>query len=253
VTAGGGSPDNFSAVAAPYADFRPGYPPELFEVVLTLPARRHRAWDCGAGNGQATIDLTAGFDEVLASDASAKQVARAARHPSVSWIVARAEAAPIAAASVDLVVAAQALHWFQHDRFYAEVQRVAAPGAAIAAWSYGAPEMHGEVGTLLASLMFDTLGAYWPPGREHVERGYRTIPFPFERISPPSLRLEYSWPLAQLIGYMRSWSATARYLEATGVDPVTEVEHALRGSWGDSQQARPIAWPLAMLAGRVTV
>jgi 2-polyprenyl-3-methyl-5-hydroxy-6-metoxy-1,4-benzoquinol methylase len=104
VTARGESPDHFSAVAAPYAEFRPSYPPELFGFVLTLPARRRRAWDCGAGSGQATIDLAVGFDEVLASDASAKQVARAARHPKVSWMVARAEAAPIAGASVDLVV-----------------------------------------------------------------------------------------------------------------------------------------------------
>ncbi|MFI5228847.1 MAG: hypothetical protein ACHQWU_07245 [Gemmatimonadales bacterium] len=99
--------------------------------------------------------------------------------------------------------------------------------------------------------MFETLGAHWPPGRQYVEQGYRTMSFPFERISSPALRLEHWWTLAQLTGYMRSWSAAARYVEATGIDPVAEVERTLRSLWGDPDQTYPIVWPLAMLAGRV--
>ena len=246
------APDHFSAVAASYAEFRPGYPPELFDFVASLAPRRHRAWDCGAGSGQATFDLAERFDEVIASDLSAEQVATAPVQPKVTWLVAPAESTPIEAASVDLVAVAQALHWFDHARFYEEVRRVASPGAAIAAWSYGIPAMDDVAGAVLRRLMLETLHGYWPRGREHVEQHYRTIPFPFDRINAPDFRLEQLWTFDQVAGYMRSWSATARYAKANGVDPVAAAERELRAHWPDAATPRRIEWPLAVLAGRVS-
>ncbi len=244
------TPDHFSAVAAPYAEFRPRYPTELFDFVASLAPRRHRAWDCGAGSGQATSDLAERFDEVIASDLSAEQVASAAPRTNVRWLVAPAESTPIEASSVDLVAVAQALHWFDHARFYDEVRRVASPGGAIAAWSYGIPAMEGDAGAVLRRLMLETLHGYWPRGREHVEQNYRTIPFPFERIAAPDFRLEQRWTLDQVVGYMRSWSATARFTKANGVDPVVDAERELRAHWTDAATPRRIEWPLALLVGR---
>ena len=123
--------DHFSTVSAGYAAFRPRYPRHLFEFVASVAQRRRRAWDCGAGSGQATVDLAEWFDETVGSDVSAEQIARAPAHPRVRWLVARAEAAPLAPASIDVIVVAQALHWFDHARFYDEVRRVAAPGTTI--------------------------------------------------------------------------------------------------------------------------
>ncbi|MGH2901258.1 MAG: class I SAM-dependent methyltransferase [Solirubrobacteraceae bacterium] len=242
--------DHFSTVSGAYAAFRPRYPRELFAFVASVAPSRERAWDCGAGSGQATLDLAEHFDEVVATDISAEQIARGPTHPRVRWLVAPAESTPLDTRSVDLVAVAQALHWFDHDRFYAEVRRVSKPGAAIAAWTYGPPTMEGAVGEALNRLMFETLGTYWPPERRYVETEYRTIPFPFERIPSPSLSLRENWTLPRVAGYARSWSASVRYAEANGVDAVYSFLRDSSTEWSDDRP-RQIVWPLVLLAGRV--
>jgi SAM-dependent methyltransferase len=243
--------DHFSGVSSGYAEFRPRYPRALFEFIADVAPNHDRAWDCGAGNGQASIDLAESFRQVVGSDLSAAQIGHAPAHTRISWVVAAAEAAPIAKKSVDVVTIAQALHWFDHARFYGEVRRVSVPGAAIVAWTYCPSKMEGEPGAIHDRLMFETLRGYWPPERWHVDTGYRSIPFPFERIEAPVLRLDERWPLTQLTGYMRTWSATSRYRKQHGVDPVVAVERELRAVWGDPDERRPISWPLVVLAGRV--
>jgi ubiquinone/menaquinone biosynthesis C-methylase UbiE len=243
--------DHFSSVSAAYSAFRPRYPRALFEF-LTAVAPRHRlAWDCGAGTGQATVNLAEYFDRVIGTDISAEQIARASRHEKITWLVCPAESTPLASGSVDLVTIAQALHWFDHARFNAEVRRVGAPRAVIAAWAYGAPLMDGEVGAVLRRAMFDTLGPYWPPERRHVYDEYRSIPFPFERIASPVLSLEEEWSAAQVAGYVRTWSATTKYRAAHVEDPVVAIERELAVVWGDPDRPRRIAWPLIVIAGQI--
>ena len=243
--------DHFSGVSSGYAEFRPRYPSALYEFIASVAPNHERVWDCGAGSGQASVDLAESFRQVVASDLSAAQITHGPAHPRISWVVATAEAAPIAKKTVDAVTIAQALHWFDHPRFYGEVRRVGVPGAAIIAWTYLPSKMEGDAGAIHDRLMFETLRGYWPPERWHVDTGYRAIPFPFERIEAPELRLDERWPLAQLIGYMRTWSATARYRKQHGVDPVIQVERELRAIWGDPEERRSISWPLVVLAGRV--
>jgi SAM-dependent methyltransferase len=244
-------PDHFSKLAAGYAAFRPGYPAELFDFLLSLAPSRRCVWDVGAGSGQATAALADRFDRVVATDLSAEQVQRAPRRPNVEWHVAPAEDVPmIASASVDLVTVAQALHWFDHARFYAEVRRVAVPGGVIAAWTYAAARMDGDVGALIHRYMYRDVGAYWPPERRYVDNEYRDIPFPFERLAAPVLSLENEWTVEQVSGYLRTMSATGRYVERHGADPVRPVEAELRELWGPAATRR-ITWPLVILAGRV--
>src|SRR6185369_14124298 len=107
--------DIFSAVSAGYAAFRPRYPRELFEFVAGVAPRRERAWDCGAGSGQATADLAEWFQQVAATDVSAEQVARGPKNPRIEWIVATAEASPLRPRMIDAITVAQALHWFDHE------------------------------------------------------------------------------------------------------------------------------------------
>lgn len=243
--------DHFSSVSTAYAAFRPHYPREVFDYVASVAPRRARVWECGAGSGQATTDLADRFDEVIATDVSAEQLGRAPARARIHRVVAAAEAAPIAPSCVDVVAIAQALHWFDHERFYAEVRRVATPGAAIVAWSYGSPKMEGDVGDALDRLMFETLKGYWPPERKHIIAEYRTIPFPFEPLAAPTLSLVEEWTLGRVAGYARSWSATVQYVAANGSDPVALFEAEARAVWS-KDEPRAITWPLAVLAGRVT-
>ena len=244
------APDHFSRVSDAYAAFRPHYPAALFDFLASLVPPSARVWDCGAGSGQATSDLANRVREVVATDLSAEQVARAPRSANVHWLVAAAEASPLRDATIDLTTVAQALHWFDHDRFYAEVRRVSRPGAMFAAWTYAPAAMDGEVGAALHRLMYGTVGPYWPAERRHVEAEYRTIPFPFQRMETPSLSLEEWWTPAHLAGYARTWSATARCVAKTGQDPVAAFEAELERVWGAGERRR-IVWPLVLLAGRV--
>jgi len=252
VTAPRASGDHFSGIAASYAAFRPHYPRKLFEFLATVSPDRRRAWDCGAGTGQAALGLAEFFAQVIATDISAAQFAHAPRHPRVQWCVAPAEYAPIESGSVDLVTVAQALHWFDHDRFYAEVRRVCVPGAVIAAWSYLAPRIEGDVGRVLRRFMLVDLKDYWPAERKHVDDRYASIPFPFERIAAPELQLECEWTLPHVAGYLRSMSPTARYERAHGVNPVDSVYDELARLWGDPDSTRRVVWPVVLLAGRVS-
>src|SRR5215208_4584902 len=83
--------DHFSRVATGYASYRPQYPQEMFAYIAGLTTGRDVAWDCGAGSGQATMSLLPYFDRIIATDASAAQLAAAPAHPKVSYHVARAE------------------------------------------------------------------------------------------------------------------------------------------------------------------
>ncbi|NJN88139.1 MAG: class I SAM-dependent methyltransferase [Leptolyngbyaceae cyanobacterium SL_7_1] len=120
--------DHFSDHAQNYAKYRPGYPTVLFDYLATLVERPEVAWDCATGNGQAALGLAAHFPTVYATDASAEQIAHAFPHERIHYRVASAESSGLANCSVDLVTVGLALHWFDRERFYQEVQRVVKPG-----------------------------------------------------------------------------------------------------------------------------
>ena len=135
--------DYFSRLAANDASFRPRYPPSLFDYLAQSCRQRQCAWDCACGSGQATLDLAARFACVIAADASAAQIAAALPHPHVRYRVASAAASALDSASVDIVTAAQALHWFELAPFDAEVERVLRPRGVLAVWTYGVVHVAG--------------------------------------------------------------------------------------------------------------
>ena len=104
---------------------------------------------------------------------------------------------------------------------------------------------------LVQDYYANTVGPWWPPSRALIESGYRTVPFPYEEIAPPSFRMESAWTLEQLLGYLGTWSATNRYIESTGRNPLEPLGAELRKAWGDPGATRRIAWPLSLRIGRV--
>ena len=245
--------DHFSKLAARYANFRPHYPTELFDYLATLAPRNVLVWDCAAGSGQATIDLARRFDKIIATDASAEQIGAATRLDNVEYRVALAESSGLPDESVGLLTVAQALHWFNHEQFFAEVKRVLRPNGIFAAWVYATNRVEGEdIDAIVQDYYSNVVGPYWPPERAMTENGYRTIAFPFTEITPPSFRMEVRWTLEQILDYFSSWSATNRFIKAKGGNPLEPLREALGKHWGDPTSHRLVKWPLTLRVCRKT-
>ena len=243
--------DHFSGVAGAYALRRPRYPDELFAFLAAETTRHDLAWDCAAGTGQATIPLSRHFRRVLATDQSAAMLAQAPPHSSIEYRTAPANASGLGPSTADLVTVAQALHWIDPEPFYAEVHRVLRPGGMLAVWTYGNQRLEDPaVDPTLWRFYQEVVGPFWPPQRRHVEAGYRTLPFPYPELRTPDFHMEQRWTLDQLLGYIGTWSATQRFREAKGYDPVAELARELQVSWGEPAASRRIVWPLSIRVGR---
>jgi len=246
-----GFKDHFSASAAGYAAFRPKYPPELFDFVAALPERRRVAWDCATGNGQAALPLAERFERVVATDASAEQIAHATPHPRVSYGVALEDESGLDGESVDLVTVAQALHWLRLERFFAEVRRVVVARGVLAVWCYTRPVLEGELDSILLRYYSQTCGPYWPADRKLVDQGYEGIPLPIDEVAAPPLHIESHLTLAEFGGYVRTWSATTTLARQISRDPVVGLENELRAPWGTDDERRLVRWPIRVRAGQV--
>lgn len=243
--------EHFSRDSAAYARFRPSAPEALFDWLASLCPARERAWDCGCGNGQASVMLAGRFDRVEATDISDSQLANALAHPRVTYRRMAAEEADLDPGAFDLVTVSQAAHWFDLGPFYAGVNRVLKPGGVLALWTYHLLEAGGNVDAVVRRYYGEILGTFWPPERRIVEEKYRSVPFPFAEIEAPAFTMEADWDLADLEGFMRTWSARMRYLESHGRDPLDLVSADLARAWGAAGEVRRIRWPLYMRVGRV--
>jgi SAM-dependent methyltransferase len=244
--------DHFAPQAGQYAAFRPSYPAAMIAAIAAHAPRRDCCWDVGTGSGQAAVMLAEHFTRVEATDASASQIAHAMPNPRVRYRVAPAERVPFDDASVDAVTIAQALHWFNLGEFYAEVRRVASPGAIIAAWSYGNIEVDAAVDAVVRWFYEERVGSYWPPERRHVEDRYTSLAFPFPRVELPAPSIEAMLDREALTGYISTWSALKRAREREGGDPLDEFRERLARVWPDASSSRRVCWPMIVLAGRVS-
>jgi SAM-dependent methyltransferase len=242
--------DHFSGHATAYAEARPHYPQALFEWLGVVAPSRGHVWDVGCGNGQASVALAGLFAGVHATDPSATQIAAATPHPRVHYAVESAETCSLADESVDLVTVAQALHWFDIERFVAEVRRVARPGAVLAAWCYGLMRIDAAIDPLILDFEHRVVGPWWPPERRHVDSGYASLPLPFETIAVPAFSMRHDWALAETLAYLGTWSAVQRHDAATGIDAIATFAPRLAALWGDPARRRTIEWPLSVLARR---
>lgn len=243
--------DHFSRLASQYAKYRPAYPGALFEALAELAPARHLAWDCATGNGQAALELAKRFEQVIATDASAEQIANAAPHERIEYRVEPAEHTSLDPASVDLITVGTAVHWFDFDAFYAEVRRAARPGGVIAVWTYHLVDIDPAIDPLLDRYYRDILGRYWAERIDYLDKKYRHLPFPFDEIEPPEVRMETDWTLDELLGFLASWSAVKGYVEDHGHHPLDEIVDGLKEGWGPPERRRTVVWPLHFRIGRI--
>jgi SAM-dependent methyltransferase len=215
--------DNFSIQSREYSVFRPVFPDALYEFIVQQVNGFNLAWDVATGNGQSAVKIAPYFEKVIATDISENQLAHAFQLPNIIYRAEAAEHSSLEANSVDLVVVSQALHWMDFDAFYPEVKRVAKPAAVIAAFVYSLLEAGDPViNNAISKFYFEDSAPYWDKERRWVDEAYTSIPFPFREIAAPPFTMEYQWTLADIAGYINTWSACQHYQKQTGRNLVEE-------------------------------
>ncbi|MFN9029393.1 MAG: class I SAM-dependent methyltransferase [Betaproteobacteria bacterium] len=237
----------FGAAAVRYAQARPRYPAAFFDWLCAQVPGHECAWDVGCGSGQATTALSAGFAKVIANDIDAQQLAQAPPLPNVQWINAPAEDTALAADSVDLALAASAIHWLDLDVFYPRLRRALRPGGVFVAVAYATTEVAAPLKAAIKEA-FSPLAPYWSEGNRRIWRGYADLPFPFDVIEAPVFAIELEWSIDEYLAFASTWSAALLYRQATGLDVAVAARDRLAPLWGEGRQR--IVMPLTMKAGR---
>lgn len=240
-----GGADHFSAIAKRYAEGRIEYPTKLYDFLANLCMQRELAWDCATGSGQAVKGLVDNFKSVIASDMSEELLKHTPMHPRVIYKNATAENSGIAASSVDLIVVAQAYHWFELGLFWKEAFRVLKDSGIVAIWGYTWPEVSSEVDSILESFKKE-ISFHWPVRSALLHREYVDVPVPtsFHELNSPRFEIELRWNLHSYLSHLRSWSAVRYYEESTGEDLVARFEKPFAEAFG--RNSVKVIWPLVL-------
>ena len=198
---------------------------------------------------QAAISLVKYFDRVVARDASEALLKCATQHPALTYHHALAEDSKLAERAVDLVTIATALHWFDQTRFHAEMHRVLRKGGVIAAWCYQVLRFDDPALDTVVDELCDEISVHWPPGSEHIRNAYRDLPWPYREISPASFEMIADYDCQEFAGYLGTWSAVARYVEAHGESALERFMIAVRRAWGHPTRRRVARFPLSLRVG----
>jgi SAM-dependent methyltransferase len=241
--------DHFSQLAARYVAHRPTYPLELVNFLADRAPRENVAWDCGCGSGQLSTLLAERFAKVYATDASAKQIENAVPHPRVTYSCTPAEASALESGMADLIVAAQAAHWFDLPDFYQEARRVGHSGSLLALVCYGIVKLDQQLDPIIDHFYFTVLGPYWPSERKYVEEGYRSFDFPFREFAAPEMQISVQWNLSDFLGYIDTWSSVAAMDRALGREKHERFNRELSRAWNPAEGTRQVKWPLTVRAG----
>ncbi len=213
--------DNFSHNSGNYAQFRPSYPNEVFTFLDTILTGRECVWDCATGTGQVAGKLVNLFETIEATDLSENQLKSAVSHPKINYSQQVAEETNFPDQQFDCITVGQAIHWFDFEKFYAETNRVLKPNGIVVVLGYGNIQTDNkEVQQVIEKLYSETLDGYWDPERKYVDEDYQTIPFPFEEMNHPEFKIQDTWNLEQLLGYLKTWSAVKHYIDKHQINPI---------------------------------
>lgn len=244
--------DLFSYQSGDYRKFRPDYPPEFLEEIISHSGHRRHAWDCGTGNGQVAVSLGKYFEYVKATDISTSQLDNALQANNVSYQTSRAEQTEFEPGSFDLITVAQAVHWFDFDAFYSEVKRVGHPDGILALWGYGLLRIEPAIDRLIDNFYYKIIGSFWDKERKYIEDAYRSIPFPFSEIHlSTDYFIEKEFTRESLAGYLGTWSAVRNFKKSTGSDPIPGFLKELTSKWASTQETKKAVFPLFSRVGKI--
>jgi ubiquinone/menaquinone biosynthesis C-methylase UbiE len=243
--------DNFSSQSDKYAKYRPTYPTEFFDYLNLIVPNKQNAWDCGTGNGQVAYELAKTFDSVFATDISQSQIDNALQADNIKYSVQPAEKTDFEDNQFDLTVIAQAIHWFDFDKFYREVNRTAKENALICAIGYGRIEISEQIDHIITNFYENVIGVYWDKERKYIDENYKTIRFPFDEIQTPNFVNTQHWTLEHLIGYLNTWSAVKHFIKQNNYNPIDKLQKGIEQLW-DNEQTKQVRFPLLLRVGRIT-
>ncbi len=232
-----------------YAQARPRYPASLYQWLKSVCLNHDAVWDVGCGNGQAAIDLSGYFRRVEATDISAAQIANSPNCERVRFSIQPAEYTNFAESSFDAVCVAQALHWFDYERFWPEVLRVLKKNGVFAAWGYRWPQIDSSIDEALEQSFLSVIRPYWASQNKLLWDGYKDVPFPLAPLEVPSIELTMNWSVSQFFAYLHTWSATRRCMEAHGCEFFNESFRRVSALWG-AEGERTVAMDFVVIAGR---
>lgn len=243
--------DMFGGHAKLYASARPTYPQELYEYIESLCKEKNKLWDCATGTGQAALPLSQYFNQVYATDINAQQVEAANKAKNITYSVASAENTEFADESFDLITVAQALHWFDYENFWPEVDRVLKTDGVFIAWGYDWTKIDFDVDFQIEKNLFELLTDYWQPKAKILWGGYAVekVSFPYQQVKAPKLTIDLEWNLEQLFDYFLSWSATQAYIKDNGTSLIELAKTQVQKIWGNPKETKLIQWPIHILAG----
>jgi len=242
--------DNFSSQSDKYAKYRPTYPPAFFSYLDEFLEKKDCAWDCGTGNGQVAYELAKSFKKIMATDISKQQIVNAAKADNIFYSIQPAEQTHFEDDLFDFIVVAQAVHWFDFEKFYAEVKRTAKKDALLCIVGYGIISVSPAVDALISDFYTNTIGSFWDKERRYIDEGYRTIPFPFEEISTPQFENRHLWSLDHLVGYLNTWSAVKHFVRRKGYNPVEELKEKLKTYW-QANERKEVVFPILLRIGKL--
>jgi SAM-dependent methyltransferase len=241
--------DSFSTQAGYYAQYRPDYPEQLYDLIFQRVEQFDEAWDCATGNGQVAKILAKRFGKVHATDISEQQLMRALPDKKIAYQVGPAEKTMFKKESFDLITVAQALHWFDHEVFFDEVMRLLKPGGVAAFWAYGLNTVNEDIDFIVKDFYEHILRMYWDPERKHVDNEYINLPFPDMEWQIHHIDHKLIWKVDHYLGYLSSWSAVQNYIKTKGKNPVDIIKLDLEMKWG--REPREIIFPIFMRVGKL--
>ena len=242
--------DNFSSQSDKYAKYRPAYPSAFFEYINALVPIKQNAWDCGTGNGQVAYALAKTFKNVFATDISQSQIDHALRADNIFYSVQPAEKTNFENQVFDLIVIAQAIHWFDFDKFYTEARRTAKVNAFICVIGYGQIKISQHIDRIITDFYENVVGKYWDKERTYIDENYETIPFPFPELETPHFTNRLQWTLEHLMGYLKTWSAVKHFVKQNGYNPVDKLQPEIETYWTKGQTLE-VRFPLLLRVGQI--
>lgn len=242
--------DYFSFSPEHYAKYRPDYPAAIFDFIYPLLNDKSVAWDCGTGNGQLAKELSKDFVRVEATDISSQQLEHAFATENINYTIQPAEENNFPDNSFDLITVAQAVHWFDVDKFNEEVKRVGKPNSIIAMIGYELNNITPEIDAVIRHFYKNIIGEYWDAERNHLENRYQHIAFPFRELETPAIQNIKLWKFEHLLGYLNTWSAVQHYKDKNNANPIDLIHEDLQKAWG-SAEVRRVIFPIIFRVGRV--